>query len=176
MEDHDLAAKSAGMRHWLTHVSCLLTVVLGTWTSLSLATPTPRDRIHPLTRIVSHQQQQQTGSQALSLSTAYRRHPSLVIPRTIGKRDGIFIQELSSNFILHYRTFSVSISEKSWYSYDQIFPHENSEAIRTVHTFLPCKARLITRLTFPVFHPLVEYGTLARGILVQTRTAARRHP
>ena len=99
------------MRHWFLHVTPLLAALLGVWTPLSFATQTLRNRIDPVVGIVS-QPQQQSGPQALSPFPTYRRASPSVFPGTIGKRDGIFIQELASNYLLHYSVFNASISHK----------------------------------------------------------------
>lgn len=83
----------------------MLAALLGIWTPLSFATAKPLNKVDPTTFIISHQQQQ-SGTQAFPLLPAYHRHSSPSInPSAIGKRDGIHVQELSSNFILHYQIF-----------------------------------------------------------------------
>ena len=108
------------MRNWLIRTTLWLTAILGAWTLISFATPTLHNGIEPVARVVSpqqpqqqqqQQQQQQRRSSAPLLFPTYGRPSSLVTVSARGKNRGIRIQELSSNLILHYRTFTVSIRE-----------------------------------------------------------------
>lgn len=112
MEDQGFLTNSAGMRHSLLCATPLLAAVLGVWTRLSFATPTLHNGIDPVVRIVSQQQQQQRGAQALCLSPAYRRLSPSVRTSAIAKRDGIYVQHLSRNIRLHYYILTVCIPQE----------------------------------------------------------------
>ena len=102
------------MRNWLIRTTLCLTAILGAWTQISFATPTLHNGIEPVARVVSRQQpqqQHQRRSSAPLLFPTSGRPSSLVTVSARRKHRGIRIQELSSNLILHYRTFTVSIRE-----------------------------------------------------------------
>ena len=132
MEEQDFPAEPIGMHHWLLRSSSLLAAVLSIWAALSFATPMLRDRIHPVVHIVS--QQPQSGPQTLSLPPAYRYSSPSVTAKAIGKRDGIYVQELNSNYLVHYHVFTVSVTGDSLPS-SQATSFKKTEATRPF--FLP---------------------------------------
>ena len=106
------------MRNWLIRTTLWLTAILGAWTQISFATPTLHNGIEPVAHVVSRQQPQQQQQQqhqrrssAPLLLPRYGRPSSLATVSARGRHRGIRIQELSSNLILRYRTFTVSIRE-----------------------------------------------------------------
>lgn len=104
------------MRNWLIRTTLWLTAILGAWTQISFATPTLHNGIEPVARVLSRQrpqqlQQHQRRSSAPLLFPPSGRPSSLVTVSARGHHRGIRIQELSSNLIVRYRTFMVSIRE-----------------------------------------------------------------
>lgn len=159
------------MRHWLLRAIPLLAVVPGIWTPLTFATPTLRNnRIDPATRVVS--QHQQSGPQALSLPSIYRHSSPLVIPRAIAKRNGIFFQELTSDFLLHYYTFTVSFAERSPVSQ---YISSGKERSHFTH-FFPVQSTKATKLILAGSYTILAYRILARELLVPAWTPAPRRP
>lgn len=97
------------MRHSLLRAIPLLGVILSVWIPLSLATPTLHSRIEPVALIVFQQQQREPGEP--SLSAAYGGLSPQANPNAVGKRSGIYIQELGADFLVYYHVFTVSIPE-----------------------------------------------------------------
>ena len=126
------------MRHGLLRAVLLLGVILGISIPLLSATVVLLNRIDPVARIVS--QEQNSGLQPLSLPPASRPSSLSEIPNAIGRRGGIHIQELGSDLRVQYHVFRVSSPQEITMGQDLSYGEKRNQLL----AFLPILETLCT--------------------------------